>query len=567
MVDTFVSTSLYQRSPLDILSRQSSGKIASPDGFFTPSSSKFVIRHGDATTVTPHSPPSPLLHTRFKAHSGSSTAASSFLDYREDYSADSVGRAITKPSRKDDDVWSRDEDDSIHYDTSYDSQTLTYPTPGFQYIIDAMKNKSADPPSPIPSSPGIVPDEQRLSYMSAASAYTVKDEHPHNNSDSYLDAANGVNSTDQSIVPQVIVSSPPPSVRGSFNTDRPSIDGSSQSAPLRAPTQYSVSNFSRPRRLFNQGDEQRKFEVLERNRARSPTQTSADSRSGTPTGHTQLTHLNGVSHQTSAPFNHGATSTFEMSPPVQLQSQSPTSTRPISPNGLFVPASLQPGQRSATPTGRHSQSRSPSPSPANVITNISSAQPTPDAQSKEQRAESNYIRLPNLPPSPRVTSRVSLYSTYSYYQLDDSRTPSPSTPGPTSTEFGVIMNNRTAPPSNNTGRATPGSQAPTPMPATPGPPAAEEYLVLGIQHHEANRLQDSAACFERAATLDGGCGVGMLMWGLTLRHAWGVAKDEKAAFIWLRRAAESAVEDLEAAREGKEQVAVKVCCRLYGFLI
>lgn len=40
----------------------------------------------------------------------------------------------------------------------------------------------------------------------------------------------------------------------------------------------------------------------------------------------------------------------------------------------------------------------------------------------------------------------------------------------------------------------------------------------------------------------------MLMWGLTLRHGWGVAKDEKKGFGWLRKAAEGAVRDLEAAR-------------------
>ncbi|EEB97390.1 hypothetical protein MPER_03301, partial [Moniliophthora perniciosa FA553] len=49
-------------------------------------------------------------------------------------------------------------------------------------------------------------------------------------------------------------------------------------------------------------------------------------------------------------------------------------------------------------------------------------------------------------------------------------------------------------------------------------------------------------------TLNGGCGVGMLMWGLTLRHGWGVSKDEKKGFGWLRKAAEGAVRDLEAAR-------------------
>ena len=37
----------------------------------------------------------------------------------------------------------------------------------------------------------------------------------------------------------------------------------------------------------------------------------------------------------------------------------------------------------------------------------------------------------------------------------------------------------------------------------------------------------------------------MLMWGLTLRHGWGVEIDEKKAFIWLRRACEISLGDLE----------------------
>jgi hypothetical protein len=40
----------------------------------------------------------------------------------------------------------------------------------------------------------------------------------------------------------------------------------------------------------------------------------------------------------------------------------------------------------------------------------------------------------------------------------------------------------------------------------------------------------------------------MLMYGLTLRHGWGCAKNEKAGFKWLRKAAERAVENLEKVR-------------------
>lgn len=90
---------------------------------------------------------------------------------------------------------------------------------------------------------------------------------------------------------------------------------------------------------------------------------------------------------------------------------------------------------------------------------------------------------------------------------------------------------------------------------TADPPAAElqtplDCLQLGIQYHQANRLELSATYFEKSAKERGGCGVGMLMWGLALRHGWGCEKNEARGFKWLAKAAESATEDLEKARQG-----------------
>ncbi|EJD50075.1 HCP-like protein [Auricularia subglabra TFB-10046 SS5] len=93
---------------------------------------------------------------------------------------------------------------------------------------------------------------------------------------------------------------------------------------------------------------------------------------------------------------------------------------------------------------------------------------------------------------------------------------------------------------------------PNPSPGTLRADSAQEYLTLGIGAHEALKLAESAYCFEQAATFRGGCAVGMLMWGLALRHAWGVRKDEKEGFKWLRRAAGRAVEGLEMAYSGKD---------------
>lgn len=86
----------------------------------------------------------------------------------------------------------------------------------------------------------------------------------------------------------------------------------------------------------------------------------------------------------------------------------------------------------------------------------------------------------------------------------------------------------------------------------------EEYLQMGITYHERDQLALSAHCFEQSATLNGGCGFGMLMWGLSLRHGWGVKRDEKIGFAWVRQAADAAVGDLEGAVNGVEVDAVKV---------
>ncbi|PFH50720.1 hypothetical protein AMATHDRAFT_144420 [Amanita thiersii Skay4041] len=141
-------------------------------------------------------------------------------------------------------------------------------------------------------------------------------------------------------------------------------------------------------------------------------------------------------------------------------------------------------------------------------------------------------------------SPASLYSTYSYYNLDNT------TPSPVGSDFRT-----TTPTASSSQRFLHPDQAGSSRQASPVNEAEskrtpQEYLQLGIQCHEANQLKDSAVYFEKSAKENGGCGVGMLMWGLTLRHGWGCEKDEKGGFKWLRRAAESAVEDLENARVG-----------------
>ncbi|EGG01807.1 uncharacterized protein MELLADRAFT_72921 [Melampsora larici-populina 98AG31] len=83
---------------------------------------------------------------------------------------------------------------------------------------------------------------------------------------------------------------------------------------------------------------------------------------------------------------------------------------------------------------------------------------------------------------------------------------------------------------------------------------AEDYLQLGIDAHEKGEMERSAGFFERSAREGGGCGTGMLMWGLALRHGWGCQVNETRAFKWLQKAAESVVDEVERVKaEGKDE--------------
>lgn len=191
-------------------------------------------------------------------------------------------------------------------------------------------------------------------------------------------------------------------------------------------------------------------------------------------------------------------------------------------------------------------------------------------------APKQFIAIPSSPLPIRPGSSNSLYSRYSFYSAGDlpsgSSTPQPgarfNNPSPTEdssstrtpTPVQQQQQHLTASSDNPNGSAeflNAQSSAQQPTENLDNPQTPHEFLALGILHHEANRLRESAYCFERAATENGGCGVGMLMWGLSLRHAWGTEKDERAAFGWLRKAADAAVTDLERAKEKGERNAVK----------
>ncbi len=246
--------------------------------------------------------------------------------------------------------------------------------------------------------------------------------------------------------------------------------------------------------------------------------------------------------------------------PVHSPAHSPAASPRQEPSPLGSPAlgpSAHSGSRPVSPASIREQQPysypypSPTPSP-NIVqspasVSLQAQNPGPDGQ------------------SPRITSSVSVYSNYSYYELPPTPTSAtlngPSSPAP------YAPNTPTTPAMPGTpGRQRAKSTASrhkeeNPAPANPQTP--QDFLQLGIKHHLENRLTESAQAFEKSATLGGGCGVGMLMWGLAQRHGWGCPKDEATGFKWLRRAAELAVTDMEKGQHGDmSAVRVSMICNL-----
>ncbi|KAM0750375.1 HCP-like protein, partial [Meredithblackwellia eburnea MCA 4105] len=79
-------------------------------------------------------------------------------------------------------------------------------------------------------------------------------------------------------------------------------------------------------------------------------------------------------------------------------------------------------------------------------------------------------------------------------------------------------------------------------------------IELGIKYHEGGELERSAWYFEQSAKKDGGCGAGMLMYGLTLRHGWGCQVNMELGFRYLQSAAETVVHDLDRVVAGGREL-------------
>ncbi|KAF9931974.1 hypothetical protein FBU30_009153 [Linnemannia zychae] len=81
-------------------------------------------------------------------------------------------------------------------------------------------------------------------------------------------------------------------------------------------------------------------------------------------------------------------------------------------------------------------------------------------------------------------------------------------------------------------------------PSNPMPEKAEDYVRQGIEYHEVGDIIKATHFFRTAAEM--GDPVGMLMYGLSVRHGWGCASNRQLAFQYLQKSAEHAVGDLKS---------------------
>ncbi|VDB97874.1 unnamed protein product [Peniophora sp. CBMAI 1063] len=529
-----VHESLQASSPLATLVRQTSTRRT---GKSSPGREQ---RHGNyeaqpeplAITVTPEMdygspergeerrkmgrpPSSPLLHTRFRASTGTQHSFNT----------------LAMPSQDNSFGYGQD----VYYDEDSSIYMPDYPSPrGF--AGEGGKHDSLD-----------VPD-----YKYRPRRSSELDPFVHSSSPSSP-------VTPPSAVPQVRVDPPEQyaypsaSTPSSSSTAYPPVPASAPATvPAgRVPSATGSINYSRPHRPSVEGTEDAKRRVLERNAQRrnaphsAATSMYSQSNSMYSQSRDAISSAYSVVSAPGTPYNHNrgqesrAVPTRSDSDPAGLNTAPPARSRSNSP--------LHPDASTSTrPSG---PSRPPRPPTLDIPDPVMLSASGP---STHQSADSG--------------TPVSVYSNYSYYPFESA---APSPVGATLQVPGTapaMYRSHSSPQLGSSSPSASGSGAPSSSSARPststsrvpspssGPRTADDYLQLGITHHEANRLEESARCFEQSARLSVNSpnsetsGVGMLMYGLTLRHGWGCPQDEKAGFAWLRRAAEAAVGDLERFR-------------------
>jgi hypothetical protein len=159
--------------------------------------------------------------------------------------------------------------------------------------------------------------------------------------------------------------------------------------------------------------------------------------------------------------------------------------------------------------------------------------------------------------------RESIYSNYSFYELpspDQDVLVTPSSLPPPTQPHTRNVSFSPSPTIVKTSHSHPKSQ-----PLIPS--TASEFLSMGIEFHEQGELERSAWCFERSAKVEGGIGSGMLLWGLSLRHGWGVGKNEELGTRWIQKVVEGRVKDgVGKGESGKEEKRVEKNELILGLL-
>ncbi|TFK99655.1 hypothetical protein BDV98DRAFT_570648 [Pterulicium gracile] len=505
------------------------------------------LKDHSASPTPGQGPPSPLLHGHFSR--GSTATATTFATFDNRSYLDLYG-----------------DDDRDDNDQAYDEHSV--------YSFATGTGTGTEPPA-------------RDSWE-ARSHTAIRDSgvQPRSSTSSAPRPSTSTEAQGHHTLPSVVVSVPDlepdePMPRSHHYNDSSASTNTVNKTPSRVPSaDGGTRNFSRPVRATAPGtppipSEAQKFHVLERNANRSlgggsPNQQHHHQHSSHPYSPKQGSPL-----QSNTPVRPDEGGYF---PQQRQPSPGPSSAHmqqfsfprgpaPSSP----LPQAPHPGQgqenmlspRSHSPSAQRSLSSSQSQSQYASRSNSSSS-PHPHPHPHSQPPSPSYptspsttaglstprsLALPRGPPSLRPSSPSSLYSNYSYYgNLEHS-------PSPTSTSFKNHANNATG---GADGARSKHLSTLTLLKHAPPPPTesshAHELLHLGITAHEADRLSDAASLFAQSAREEGGCGVGMLMFGLTLRHGWGCAKDEEGGFGWLRRAAERSVVDLERVRGGKGNV-------------
>ncbi|KAF5101827.1 hypothetical protein D0Z00_000689 [Geotrichum galactomycetum] len=199
----------------------------------------------------------------------------------------------------------------------------------------------------------------------------------------------------------------------------------------------------------------------------------------------------------------------------------------------------------------------------------SSSSPSPAA---EQRRSASYSRLSSSTgggggASPGITSSISPQHSGGGISSSHGRRPSTSTISSQSSpalspvssssaasEMGT-MARRSLSHENQYGRSTSGASTTESKPSQPSPESEfevlrmkslnnsltlEEHVSLGIYYHESGNLREASYHWQNASFH--GDTTGMLLYGLALRHGWGIKQNPVEAFKWLQKAIGPAIE-------------------------